>query len=75
VLFRLADRALFVSLGESYAAFGRAMALSAVVGAFSGMFLGRLIDAGHGAHAAWIALAALLPLPSPSYTAASRAAR
>ena len=51
--------ALFLSLGESYAAFGGAMALSAVVGALSGMFLGYLIDTGHGVRAAWIALAAL----------------
>ena len=51
--------ALFLSLGESYVAFGGAMALSAVVGALSGMFLGQVIDAGHGVRAAWIALAAL----------------
>jgi MFS transporter, DHA1 family, inner membrane transport protein len=51
--------ALFLSLGESYAAFGGAMALSAIVGALGGMFLGRLVDAGHGVRAAWIALAAL----------------
>ena len=52
--------ALFLSLGESFTAFGGAMALSAIVGALSGMFLGRLIDAGHGASAAWIALAVLV---------------
>jgi len=51
--------ALFLSLGESYVAFGGAMALSPVVGALSGMFLGQVIDAGHGVRAAWIALAAL----------------
>lgn len=51
--------ALFLSLGESFAAFGGAMALSAIVGALCGMFLGRLVDAGHGTRAAWIALAAL----------------
>ena len=51
--------ALFVSLGESFTAFGSAMALAAIVGALSGMFLGRLIDMGHGGRAAWIGLAAL----------------
>jgi MFS transporter len=51
--------ALFLSLGESFSAFGGAMALSAIVGASSGLILGRLIDAGHGARAAWIALVAL----------------
>jgi MFS transporter, DHA1 family, inner membrane transport protein len=51
--------ALFLSLGESFSAFGGAMAFAAMVGALGGMFLGRFIDAGHGARAAWIALAAL----------------
>jgi DHA1 family inner membrane transport protein len=51
--------ALFLSLGESFSAFGGAMALAAVVGALSGLFLGRLIDAGHGVRASWIALAVL----------------
>ncbi len=35
------------------------MALAAVVGAVSGMALGRLIDAGHGTRAVWIALGAV----------------
>jgi hypothetical protein len=51
--------ALFISLGESFSAFAGAMALAALVGAVSGMALGRLIDLGHGTRAAWIALAAL----------------
>ncbi|MFL4969366.1 MAG: MFS transporter [Xanthobacteraceae bacterium] len=51
--------ALFLSLGESFSAFGGAMALAALVGAVGGMFLGRHIDAGHGTRAAWIVLAAL----------------
>jgi MFS transporter, DHA1 family, inner membrane transport protein len=51
--------ALFLSLGESFAAFGGAMALAAIVGALGGLILGRLIDAGHGARAAWIALVAI----------------
>jgi MFS transporter, DHA1 family, inner membrane transport protein len=53
------DLALFLSLGESFVAFGGAMAFSAMVGALSGLVLGRLIDAGHGARAAGIALAAV----------------
>lgn len=52
--------ALFLSLGESFAAFGGAMALAALAGAVSGLFLGRLIDTGHGTRAAWVALAALV---------------
>jgi MFS transporter, DHA1 family, inner membrane transport protein len=52
------DIALFLSLGESFTAFGGAMALSAMVGALSGLVLGRLIDAGHGARAVGIAVAA-----------------
>jgi hypothetical protein len=51
--------ALFLALGESFSAFGGAMALSALVGAVGGLVLGRLIDAGHGVRAAVIALAAL----------------
>lgn len=47
--------ALFISLGESFAAYGGAMALSALVGAASGMLLGRHIDAGHGRRAVLIA--------------------
>jgi hypothetical protein len=51
--------ALFVSLGESFSAFGAAMALAALVGAVGGLLLGRHIDAGHGGRATWLALAAL----------------
>jgi DHA1 family inner membrane transport protein len=51
--------ALFLALGESFSAFGGAMALSAVVGAVSGLVLGRLIDAGHGVRAAAVAITAL----------------
>ena len=52
--------ALFLALGESFSAFGGAMALSAVVGAISGLVLGRLIDAGHGARVVAVALAAVV---------------
>jgi len=51
--------ALFLSLGESFSAFGGAMALAAFAGAVGGLLLGRLIDAGHGKRAAWIALLVL----------------
>src|SRR5215831_237068 len=44
--------ALFLSLGESFSAFGGAMALAAFAGALGGLLLGRLIDAGHGTRAA-----------------------
>ncbi|HEX4741678.1 MAG TPA: MFS transporter [Caulobacteraceae bacterium] len=48
--------ALFVSLGESYTAFGGTLALAALVGAVSGMALGKWIDRGHGRRAVWLAL-------------------
>jgi len=60
--------ALFLALGESFSAFGGAMALSAIVGAVGGLALGRLIDTGHGGRAASIAFAAI------TFTIALRAA-
>ena len=51
--------ALFLSLGESYLAFGGALAVAALVGAVSGLLLGRLIDAGHGTRAVWLALGSI----------------
>jgi DHA1 family inner membrane transport protein len=54
--------ALFVLLGESFAAFGGAMALAGLVGAVGGLVLGRHIDLGHGARSATIAYAALAAL-------------
>jgi MFS transporter, DHA1 family, inner membrane transport protein len=48
---------LFLSLAESYTAYGGAMALAALVGAAGGMLLGRHIDAGHGKRAVVIAYA------------------
>lgn len=51
--------ALFLVLGESYAAYGGAMALTAVVGAVIGLALGRFIDAGHGGRAVWLAAGSL----------------
>ena len=38
--------ALFISLGESFSAYGGAMALAALVGAACGLLIGRHIDAG-----------------------------
>ncbi len=40
--------ALFVSVKQSFAAYGGAMALAALTGALAGMLLGRHIDQGHG---------------------------
>jgi MFS transporter, DHA1 family, inner membrane transport protein len=62
--------ALFLSLGESFTAYGGAMALAALVGAASGLVLGRLIDAGHGGRAVWLAsgsLAVVIGLRAASY--------
>ncbi len=47
---------LFITLGQSFTAFGGAMALAALVGAASGMVLGRLIDAGHGTRAVFLSM-------------------
>jgi len=47
---------LFYSLGESLSAYGGAMAFAALVGAVSGLLLGRQIDAGHGRRAVVLAL-------------------
>lgn len=49
--------ALFLSLKENFLAYGGALAIAAVVGAVSGMALGRLIDSGHGRRAAAFAYA------------------
>jgi MFS transporter, DHA1 family, inner membrane transport protein len=51
--------ALFLALGESFTAYGGAMALAAVAGAMGGLVLGRLIDTGHGRHAALLAAGSL----------------
>ena len=51
--------ALFLVLGESYTAYGGAMALTALAGAVSGLLLGRFIDSGHGRRAVWLAAGAL----------------
>lgn len=51
--------ALFVAVGESYTAYGGAMALAAVAGAAGGVVLGRAIDTGHGRRAVWLASGSL----------------
>ena len=51
--------ALFLSLGESFTAFGGALALAAFVGAIGGLILGKNIDAGHGGRAVWLTFACL----------------
>src|SRR5947207_2270688 len=51
--------ALFLSLGESFLAYGGALAFAALVGAIGGLTLGRHINAGHGSRAVWYAFLAL----------------
>jgi hypothetical protein len=51
--------ALFLSLGESFLAYGGALAFAALVGAIGSLILGRQIDAGHGKQAVWSAVAAI----------------
>ena len=52
--------ALFLALGESYMAYGGALAVAALVGAVGGLALGRLIDAGKGARAVWYSVSLLV---------------
>jgi DHA1 family inner membrane transport protein len=52
--------ALFLSLGESFVAYGGALALAALVGAVAGLLLGRHIDAGHGRSAVSYAISVLV---------------
>jgi MFS transporter, DHA1 family, inner membrane transport protein len=52
--------ALFLALGESFTAYGGAMALAVMAGAISGLILGRFIDAGHGRRAVWLAAGSLV---------------
>lgn len=47
--------ALFITLGESFTAYGGAMALAALVGAAASLWIGRRIDAGGGRSAVVIA--------------------
>jgi hypothetical protein len=52
--------ALFLSLGESFVAYGGALALAALVGAVAGLVLGRHVDAGHGRSAVSYAIGVLV---------------
>lgn len=47
--------ALFISLGQSFLAFGGALAVAAVAGAIGGLLLGRHIDMGNGSRAVVLA--------------------
>ncbi|HWA60973.1 MAG TPA: MFS transporter [Caulobacteraceae bacterium] len=49
---------LFLTLRQSYAAYGGAMALAGLVGAAGGVWLGARVDAGHGRRAVVIAYGA-----------------
>ena len=51
--------ALFLALGRDFLAYGGALAIAALVGAVGGVALGRLIDAGKGTRAVWLALGTL----------------
>jgi hypothetical protein len=48
--------ALFLSLHENFLAYGGALAVAALVGALTGLVLGRQLDRGHGARAVSLAL-------------------
>ncbi|HUU66368.1 MAG TPA: MFS transporter [Methyloceanibacter sp.] len=52
--------ALFLTLGESFVAFGGALALAALAGGAGGLVLGRFIDTGHGRKAVVYAIGALV---------------
>jgi len=55
--FYLWQIALFLSLGESFSAYGGAVALAALIGAGCGIVLGRHVDARHGRRAVFVAYA------------------
>ena len=50
--------ALFITLGEHFAAYGGAMALAGVVGAAASLAIGRFVDLGHGRAWTYVAYAA-----------------
>ncbi len=52
--------ALFLALGQSYMAYGGALAVAALVGAVGGLVLGRLIDSGMGTRAVWYSVGLLM---------------
>jgi MFS transporter, DHA1 family, inner membrane transport protein len=52
--------ALFITLSSSYVAFGGALALAGLTGAVMGLFVGKWIDIGKGAHAARVGYGAMV---------------
>ncbi len=52
--------ALFLALGQSYLAYGGALAVAALVGAVGGLLLGQLIDSGKGTRAVWYSVSLLM---------------
>jgi MFS transporter, DHA1 family, inner membrane transport protein len=52
--------ALFITLSSSYMAFGGALALAGLTGAVMGLFVGKWIDIGKGAHAARVGYGAMV---------------
>jgi MFS transporter, DHA1 family, inner membrane transport protein len=52
--------ALFITLSSSYVAFGGALALAGLTGAFMGLFVGKWIDVGKGINAARIGYGAMV---------------
>lgn len=52
--------ALFLTLGQDFMAYGGALAVAALVGAVSGLVLGRMIDTGSGARAVIISIGLLV---------------
>ncbi len=52
--------ALFITLSSNYVAFGGALALAGLTGAFMGLFVGKWIDVGKGIHAARIGYGAMV---------------
>jgi MFS transporter, DHA1 family, inner membrane transport protein len=52
--------ALFITLSSSYVAFGGALALAGLTGAFMGLFVGKWIDVGKGINAARVGYGAMV---------------
>jgi MFS family permease len=52
--------ALFLTLGQNYMSYGGALAIASLVGAVSGLALGRFIDSGQGSRAVWLAIGLIM---------------
>ena len=48
--------ALYLALDQDVMAYGGALAVAALIGAVSGLFLGKLIDTGKGTRAVWLSI-------------------